>query len=126
MPTLTRRPPRWFRPRKIWTFLHVPRPYFPADTTIEVIVAPDDFGVIVDEETYDVNVAQDDFGVIVDDLFEQYVDTASVVNLVDENGVQLVDENGAELVVIQQTTGMVYTVNVAPDDFGVIVEQDLP
>ncbi len=76
----------------------------------------------MNSQLYDVDVAQDDFGVIVDDLFEQYIDIGSTVFLVDENGAQLVDENGAQLVVIQQTTGMVFSVFVEQDDYGLIVQ----
>ncbi len=78
-------------------------------SNIDVLVEPDDFSVIVDDEA---------------GTFIQ-ADYFSTDNLVDENGNLLVDENGNQLVAISQHSGEnVYVVIVLPDDFDVIVEED--
>ncbi len=75
-------------------------------TTINVQVAADDFDVIVEEDT-------------------QYQDYGLFTPLVDENGNTLVDENGNTLVV-PVVPGEIFVVQVPPDDFDVIVEEDTP
>jgi hypothetical protein len=74
---------------------------------ITVIVEPDDFSVIVEEDAEYANYYQTDV-------------------LVDENGEILVDENGEILVVSRTEVGAVFVVQVPTDDFSVIVEEDTP
>ena len=79
-------------------------PYTPADTQVDVLVAPDNFLVIVPEEE------------------TEYADYFNIQTLVDENGNTLVDESGNILITTQASTGNVFVVDVPPDDFSVIVE----
>ena len=55
----------------------------------------------------------------------QSVDLYQMVVLTDENGNQLVDETGRRLVAPNLIgVSNVYTVQVEPDDFSIIVEED--
>lgn len=96
--------------------------YGEADTNLYVLVSPDDFAVVVDEETYGLTVHPDLFLCTVDNettgetFFETYY-------LTDQAGNRLTDQAGNYLTAIVETTGSVYTVLVPPDDFGIVVEE---